>query len=178
MARKSTLLAHEKFGEIHAALAAATPIALVAQEFNVSESALYRLKKSLFGKAALQDQAEKARVIDYIEAAADSLRDADAVRRQAMTNNRPDMVLKASLVIERLTKLLALRFAVDGSNTSALLRDGDAVVTALAQVIRQTPGVAADMVAQLHLAGQHDLAGEFEDFSKALENTKNEEIAS
>lgn len=178
MARKSTLLAHEKFGEIHAALAAATPVALVAQEFNVSESALYRLKKSLFGKAALQDQAEKARVIDYIEAAADSLRDADTVRRAALANNDSNLVLKASLVIERLTKLLALRFAVDGSNTSALLRDGDAVVAALAQVIRQTPGVAEDMVTQLNLAGQRDLADEFADFAKGLESTNLKEIAS
>jgi hypothetical protein len=129
-------------------------------------------------RKALQKTAEEIRVIDYIEASADSLRDADAVRRQGMATGNANLVLKASLVIERLTKLLALRLGVDGSNTSRMLAEGDAVVVALAQVIRETPGVATDMIRNLNAAGQRDLADEFEDFAKSLENINTKEITS
>jgi transposase-like protein len=158
-------------------MASATPVAMVAKEFGVSQSALFRYKASRFGRIAAQDAAEKERVLDYLAVTADSLRDADSVRRAALANNDSNLVLKASLVIERLTKLLALRLGVDGSNTAHMLADGDAVVTALASVIRDTPGVASEMIKNLKSQGQHALAGEFEDYARTLESSS-KEIAS
>lgn len=172
MARPSSLVSHPKIAEIHSGLASATPVAILAKEFGVSESAIYRYRASRFGKVALRNAAEKDRVLDYVQVATESLRDADSVRRAGIAQNNPNLVLKASLVINQLTRTIAMKLGVDGSNTASLLADGDAVVDALLQVIRDMPGVAPELVKNLRTQGQFELAGEFEDFSRSLDNTK------
>lgn len=172
MGRPSSLISHPNIAQIHAAMASATPVAIISKDYGVSMSALYRYKSSQFGRLTTQGDAERSRVLDYVMVLSDSLRDADSVRRQGIATNNANLVLKASTVIDHLAKTLALRLGVDGSNTASLLADGDAVVDALLQVIRDMPGVAPELVKNLRAQGQFELAGEFEDFSRSLDNTK------
>ncbi|WP_350351934.1 hypothetical protein ABS642_01045 [Microbacterium sp. A8/3-1] len=155
-----------------------TPVAIIAKDFGISESAIYRWRASSLGKSTIQTHSDKARVLDYVEVAAESLRDADAVRRQGVETNNANLVLKSSMVINHLTRTISMYLGVDGSNTATLLADGDAVVNALVQVIRDAPGVATDMVLNLRKQGQFELAGEFEDLARSLEETKNQELTS
>lgn len=178
MSRPSSLVSHPRINEINAALGSATPVAIIAKDFGISESAIYRWRASSLGKSTIQNHSDNARVLDYVQVAAESLRDANAVREQGVQTNNASLVLKASLVINQLTRTIAMRLGVDGSNTASMLADGDAVVSALVQVIRDAPGVATEMVKNLRIQGQFELAGEFEDLARSLEDNKNQEIAS
>lgn len=175
MGRPSTLLTHPQLPKITAALRAGEPVATIAKRFHVSVPAIYRYKSSAYVRATAEAaQAESATAADIVGTLSASLRDIDGIRRTAVALGRTAEALRAAQTVNQLSGTLAKSLGIDSTETAAQLVQGEAVLSALATLTKETPEIAQRMAKALDAADERELAGEFESVHKLLTSEKQE----
>ena len=169
MSRQSSLVSHPNLNAINRDLVSGEPVPTIAKRHGVSQAALYRWRTSALSRVALESStAASASVSDYLTVLSDSLRDADTVRRTALTLGQTSTVLKSAQVIGGLVNTMSARLGIDSTTTANMLADGDALVDAVLRVIRDDPALADKLARTLATQGHYELSGEFDSIAAQL----------
>lgn len=162
MARLNSLLIHPNLNAINAALLAGEPVAAIAQKHHVSVATLYRYRSSSVSRISLEAaKNDTASVADIVGTLTASLRDADTVRRAALSQGRTSEALRAAQIVNQVSATLATRLGIDSTETAAALAQGEKVTDALVALIRETPDLASRMANELETRDERELAHEF-----------------